>query len=284
MGDTWSAGPLGGGAQNIIDFNELVFLAESNLHHPTPSGTGAVTRIFEQTPDDTDVALSYVVQRGDSSAVTTYREVRVGSLGLNFVRRGASTVTGAATAKQLVGGSSLDTSSGIPQQSLASTKTGLYFPTTFGGTLTGHRASPYGFAVEWHNNNKYAPHMVLDDSIVGPLGFLEGAVDKGGTISIGWDISGSDFAGPFNLAAMNAGTLLYFSVLNLGPNIPTTSTPYKVQLDVSAEISGPPTETTIDNVKVMQWPYRCVPDGTAGISSRLTVVSAVAAAATAYGT
>lgn len=283
MGDTWTAGPLGGGAnQNIIDFNELVFLAAGNLNNPTPSASGAAyTRIFEQNPEDTDDTLTYVIQRGDSSAVVEYRSVRIGSLGLNFVRRGASTVSGAAVGKQMVGTGSLDSATGIPQQSLASTKTGLYFPATFGGTLTGVRADPYGFSVEWHNNNKYAPHFVLDDSVTGPLGFLEGQVDHGGTIAIGWDISGSDFAGPFNLAAMNAGTLIYFTVLNTSTVvIPTTAVPYSARLDVAAEISGPPSEQVIDNVKVMQWPYRCVPDATAGVGSRLTVVSAVTTAMT----
>jgi hypothetical protein len=277
MGDTWTAGQLGGGAnQNIIDFNEAVFLASGNLNNPTPTASGAaITRVYHQDPDNTDTVLTYVVQRGDSSAVVTYRNVMIPSLGFNFVRRGASTVTGAAMGKQLVGGSSLDSATGIPQQSLASTKTGLYFPATFGGTLTSHRASPYGFSLEWHNNSKYAPDFVLDDSIVGPLGFLEGQVDHGGTLSLGWDISGSDFAGPFNLANMNAGTIIYVSVLNLGPVVPTTAIPYKLQLDLCVEISGAPTENTIDNVLTMQWPYRCVPDPTAGFASQLTIVSAV---------
>lgn len=283
MGDSWMRGPLGGGSnQNILDFNEVVFMAESNLHISTPSGTTAITRVYEQLPDDTDEALTYVMQRGDDSAVETIRKVRINSFGLSFFRDQPTTMSGEALGGLPVYGGSLDSATGIAQQSVASTKTGIYAPTSFGGTLTGHRISPRVTALEWHNNGKYAPYFSIDDSILGPEGFLEGQVDKGGTITIQYDVSGSDLAG-ITMANRNNSTLLYITALTTGPNIPGTSTPYKLQLDLALEINGDPTFDVQNNVRVVRWPFVCVPDSTAGISARLTSVSFVPAADTDYG-
>jgi hypothetical protein len=285
MGDTWSEGPLGGGAnQNIIDLNELVFLASGNINNPTPSAAGAaITRVYFSNPDDVDNGLTYKVQRGRTGAVKGFTNVVLPDFGFRFVREGASTVSGRALGKKMAPGATLDTASGLAQQSLASTLTGLYNPTAYAGTLTGRRLDPLGMVLEWHNNGKFAPWFGLDDSIIGPAGFLEGLLDCGGMLTIAFDINdaGTDLRGPFNMGAMEQGMVIPLTVLNTAAvNIPTTSTPYSLRLDLNCQISGPPRETTMNNVEVYEWPYVCVPDATTGQPFRLTSVSAVPIAAT----
>ena len=283
-GDTWSEGALGGGAnQNIIDFNETVFLASSNIGNPTPTASGAaITRVYEPVTDDVDTALTYKVQRGRTGAVKGFTNVVIPDLGFRFVRRGASTVTGRALGKKMAPGASLDSATGIAQQSLASTKTGLYVPTTFGGTLSGHRFDPMGFVCEWHQNGKLAPWFALDDSVIGPKDFIEQEVDTGGTITVAFDINdgGTDLRGPFNMANWEGGIPFFVTVLNLGPVVPGTAIPHKLQFDMCIILSAPPTESTTDGIEAYTWPYICVPDATTGLPFRLTNVSSVPIAAT----
>lgn len=267
MGDLMAEGA---GTSNV-DFNEVVYVAASNVNYAAPTGSGPYVWTFSQNPDGQDTVKSYVAQRGSSGAVQTFRNMLFTDMGFHFERTGVSTMTYRAIGRFPTLGTSLDSATGVTQNPLGSTKTGLWLGTSFADLAagTGDRFDPYGFSLDWHNNNRFGPDFVLDDSVDSFAFTTEGEVDCGGTVTIGFDVTSTDFSGPFTAAALKAGTDLFIGVENL------VSTTYYLKLHLHIQIAGPPTDAQIGNVRAFTWPFTCIPDATDNRGFKLLVKNAV---------
>jgi hypothetical protein len=265
MGDLMSEGS---GTSNI-DFNEVVYIAASNVNYAAPTA-GVWT--FSQNPDQPDTVKTYVAQRGSSGAVQTYRNVAFTDMGFHFERTGVSTMTYRAIGRFPTLGTTLDTATGVTQNPLGSTKTGLWVGTSYADLAagTGTRFDPYGFTLDFHNNNRFGPDFVLDDSVDSFAFTTEGEVDCGGTVTVGFDVTTTDFSGPFTAAKLKAGTDMFIGVENL------VGTTYYLKLHMHIQIAAPPTDAQIGNVRAYTWPFTCIPDATDNRGFKLLVKNAIA--------
>jgi hypothetical protein len=98
-----------------IDFNEVVYIAASNVNYAAPSGSGPYVWTFSQNPDGQDTVKTYVAQRGSSGAVQTYRNVAFTDMGFHFERTGVSTMTYRALGRFPTLGTTLDSATGVTQ-------------------------------------------------------------------------------------------------------------------------------------------------------------------------
>lgn len=267
MGDLWSEGSN----TSNLDMNELTFIAASNIVNASPSGSGPYTRVFSQNPDQPDSVAVYAVERGSNGAKKTFSGVQFPDLGLHFERTGPSTMTYRAIGRMMaLSDGSLTSSTGVTQAPLSSIKTGLWVGDDYADLVSGPaRVTPYGFNVDWHNNNRFGPDFVLDDSVTSYAFMTEGEVDNGGQMTLGFDVNSgeTDFAGPLTIAKLQAGTPVFMRVKNTtGANVLT--------LDMCIVLSGPMTEAQVGNVMAYTFPYVCVPDATDNRAFKLTLVNA----------
>jgi hypothetical protein len=267
MGDLMSEGA---GTSNI-DFNEVVYIAASNVNYAAPTGAGPYVWTFSQDPDQPDTVKTYVAQRGSSGAVQTYRNVAFTDMGFHFERTGVSTMTYRAIGRFPTLGTTLDSATGVTQAPLGSTKSGLYTGASYAALASGGtRFDPYGFSLDFHNNNRFGPDFVLDDSVDSFAFTTEGEVDCGGTVTVAFDVTSTDFSGVFTAAALKAGTDLFIGVENL------VSTTAYLKLHMHIQIAAPPTQAQIGNVRAYTWPFTCIPDATDNRGFKLLVKNAVA--------
>lgn len=273
MGDLWSEGSNTSG----IDYNELTFIAASNILNAAPSGSGPYTRTFSQNPDQPDSVATYVAERGSNGAKKTYTGIQFPDLGFHFERTGASTMTYRAIGKLMgLSDGSLTSSSGVTQQPVPSIKSGLWLGTSYANLVaSATRLTPYGFSLDFHNNNRFSPDFAMDDSLVSYFTMTEGEADTGGSATIGFDVNSAetDFAGPFTLAKLQAGTQIFIRVLN------TIDANYSLTLDMCCVLDAPPTEAQVGNIAAYTFPFVCVPDATDNRAFKLILKNQQAAIA-----
>lgn len=271
--DYWSEAPF----RNASDFNSLPFLVAGGIGYVAPTGTTAKTWLITPTIGPGGVFKTYVVQDGMTGAVATYRNVMFPDMTIAFKRDQPIEVSGQMIGRKPVYGASLTSPTNLALKPMSSIKAGIFLPTTFGDfSSEGTRIDPYVTDATWFHTNAFDPFFVLDDSVVGPAGFLEGEVDCGGTIAVAYDVLSADTAGPFTVAKMEAGTPVQFRMKAFTVEEIESGVPYSLYLDVNAQVSGPPTMSKRGNLKVLEWPYICIPESTTGLPFKGKIVNSLA--------
>lgn len=264
---------MGGPRQaHVINFNEAVYVAASNMNLPTPSsGLWA----FSINPDQPDTVATYVAQRGSSGAHQKYRNVQFTDFGLHFERAGACTMTYRALSRLgVLGTGALDSATGITESPVISTKVGLWLGDDYADLAadTGTRFDPYGFSLDWHLNNRFSPDFVLDDSVVSFAFTTEGEVDHGGSVTIGFDVTGTDLSGPITFADVVGSEKKFIRVKA------TNTDGNYLTLDLHITPNAvPDDDAQVGNIRAVTFPFRCVPDATDNRSAKLTIQSDVTA-------
>jgi hypothetical protein len=269
-GDQWSEGAI----KDNADFNTLPYLFSANVGWATPSTTGgATTWRHTPNPDAPETMKTLVVQEGVAGAVETYRNVAIPDLDLSFTRKTGVAVGGKSLGKKVVLGSSLTSATRIPKMPLNGTKGGWWTADTFAHLGSAAiRLDPYGYDGKWSNNGRFGPHFPVDDSQPSFAGLLEGTVAAPFTLMMGFDVNGSDVAGPLNFNAIDVGQVIYLRYQNTGPLI-SGIVFYSLIIDMALMIVQPPKKGQQGNLKTYDWTCELVTDDTAGVPFDITVIN-----------
>lgn len=268
-----------GAFTDTIDYNTLPFIAAGNVGYVAPTGSVAKTWRFTPVPFAQGTQRSFIAQEGQVGAVYNYNNIVIPDFNMRFMRTGASQAGGRILGRRLAPGTTITSASLRQGRAINSIKTGIWEADTWAHLATGAtRLSPVALDLAWRHNGIFAPWFALDDSITSFGGTLEEAADSGIQISVMADVDTDDYAGVFNFASMEDGSDIYLKCLTTGILI-TGSIYYLLEIDMHAQISGPPRKANVGSLRVWQWDALLTPDATSGLPFDITCICTTPATA-----
>lgn len=273
--DMWAEGAI---SDPAADFNAFPYLLSSNLGYAAPTVAGAVaTWVHTSSAFAASTLKTQVWQRGQTGAVQTFRNVMIPDFNINFRRSSTTEVGGLALGKRPTLGTALTAATSIASVPMNGKNTSVYYHTAFQTPAgLGTRLSPKGYNVSFRHNGVIAPDFVLDDSVTSFDALLEGDIDCGGTLIMRFDVTGTDLSGPLTIAELDAATVNYLAVQNIGPLI-SGGDFYTFTLAMAIQLSAAPRVRREGNAMVVEFAFTCVPDPTTGKVVEITVKNTVTA-------
>lgn len=233
-------------------FDEDVRIYQSLLEKVTPSGAGtAKTWEWEPEISGADTFQPYTAERGQTGAIEKFLDVVFNSITLR-VTDAEATRSGDLLGKEAVPGTAMTAS----PTTMDSTPTGdveweLFHAADMTAIAAESNKILTGFESEWNYGPKFVPWTPINRSNRSHAGLVQRKPATGLRMALGFDVSGSDYAGPLTLAKKRAGTPTVFRIKGTGPEI-VPGTPYLYVVDLETRILNVPGRTRIQEALLGQ--------------------------------
>jgi hypothetical protein len=241
-------------------FDEDVLIFDSVFQKATPTGTTAKVRDYWPVPRGADTYQSYTAQRGQAGAAEQFLFMLFNSFSL-AVNDGGATKSGDLIAQLAAPQATMTASpTTLPSTPSGSVNWELFWDTSMTALDSESNKVLTGFDWASTYGPKFAGYTPINKSQPSWTGVAQRRPMPTLTLITGFDVSGSDYAGPLTLAKKRAGTLICWRLKGTGAII-TGSTPYTYIVDIATKIRNVPGRARIQDVLMGQsWPLVAATD------------------------
>lgn len=259
-------------------YDESYLIFNGYFKKVTASGAGAAkTRVWSPGPRTAETIGTLSAQRGQAGATNKFSYVVPNTWGLEVNKR----LNGARMRGDLLGqyknrGTALTGSpSTIKSSPIQGSSFNVYGATTWAGLTSSpvQETLVERIAISFGAIRDFAAFLNSAIKTWDALGLI--VPTTGVVITLPDDVSGSDFAGTFNLAKMDAGTPIFLRLEATGAEL-QTGINETFRIDMALKIANVPEGAEIGPFAGNAWPLQFVIDPTSGKFIEITTISATA--------